>query len=179
MSSIPILIPQTKQQRTPVQHQSSNRWRLVARYVINLLPAIGFLFLTYNVITSAYHARQDRTTLVFVLLSYADLLLLFLCLEKFQSLEADNKPEKRQKLKVAIWVLATALNLAFAWRVARIMPGAVAVVIWAMSSFVAAAGFYCLLIYKDEYSNGVHPQDSEKARLRELSPEEKSSLPTV
>ncbi|XP_008806216.1 uncharacterized protein LOC103718967 [Phoenix dactylifera] len=166
-------LPEEQQQTISPQPPSSSRFRALITQLFNLLPAVGFLFLTVNVIAAAYHARQDPGTLVFVLWSYVNLLLLFLCLKKFESLEADSPPEKRERLKVAIWVLATALNLTFAWRVAGIMPLALAVVIWAMAALVAVAGFYGLFIYKDGNGNCIENSDFGKARLRELSPEEK------
>ncbi|XP_010932905.1 uncharacterized protein [Elaeis guineensis] len=148
---------------------SSSRFKPVITRLFDLLPAIGFLFLTVNVVTAAYHARHDPGTLVFVLWSYVNLLLLFWCLKKFENLRTDCPPpaEKRERLKVAIWVLSTALNLTFAWRVAGIMPLALAVVIWAMSGFLAVAGFYGLFIYKD--GNG----DLDEPEFQELSPDEK------
>ncbi|EHA8586589.1 hypothetical protein COCNU_scaffold000558G000010 [Cocos nucifera] len=160
-------LPGERQPQISLQLSSSSLFKAVITQLFDLLPTIGFLFLTVNVVTAGYHARQDPGTLVFLLWSYVNLLLLFWCLKKFENLGTDSPPEKRERLKVAIWLLATALNLTFASRVAGIMPLALAVVIWAMSGFVAVAGFYGLFVCND--GNG----DLDKASFPELPPDEK------
>lgn len=86
--------------------------------------------------------------LAFVISSYVELLLLFWCLDKFEELGLDSPPEKRERLKLAIWVLATALNLALAWRVSDVMPWALAMTAWSMAACIAVVGFYGFFIYK-------------------------------
>ncbi|EHA8587305.1 hypothetical protein COCNU_scaffold001842G000010 [Cocos nucifera] len=88
--------------------------------------------------------------LAFVISSYVNLLVLFWCLDRFEKLGPNNPPEKRGRLKVAIWVLTTALNLALAWRVSDVVSWALVVAAWSMAAFVAVVGFYVFFICKDQ-----------------------------
>lgn len=118
--------------------------------MFSFLPTLGFVFLTVSVASSINRSRHDPGMLAFVILSYVNLLLLYWCLDRLEMLGPNSPPERRKRLQVAIWVLATALNLALAWRVADVMPWALAVAAWSMAAFVAVAGFYGLFIYEDE-----------------------------
>lgn len=118
--------------------------------MFSFLPKLGFVFLTFSVVSSIYNSRGDPGMLAFVISSYVNLLLLFWCVDRFEKLGPNSPPEKRKRLKVAIWVLTTALNLALAWRVADVMPWALAVAAWSMAAFVAVVGFYVFFIHEDQ-----------------------------
>ncbi|CAL9138061.1 unnamed protein product [Musa acuminata var. zebrina] len=106
--------------------------------VFDWLPQVGFLFLTFNSLNSAYQSRYNPSELAFVVAAYADLLMLFFCLRRLEKMAPDDPPEHKKRTLAAVWILFTALNLAFAWRVAEILPPLLA---------VAMAGFYVLIIY--------------------------------
>uniref|UniRef100_A0A0E0PIB5 Uncharacterized protein n=1 Tax=Oryza rufipogon TaxID=4529 RepID=A0A0E0PIB5_ORYRU len=120
--------------------------------------AIAMLVATAVTAQAAYRARHAPWDLAFVLFSYADLGLLFLCLSMYERLpqpaaaadddgEAVRRP--RRWLKMAVWALSTALSAAFAWRVAAVMPApALKAAVWGMTSTVAVAGFYLLFAYR-------------------------------
>ncbi|XP_074586981.1 uncharacterized protein LOC141842898 isoform X1 [Curcuma longa] len=120
--------------------------------LFNLLPFFALVFLTVNAVESAYHSRHDPSALIFSAFIYSDLLLLFICLKMFDNLGPDSPPKRRGQLKVAIWVLAATLNVAFAWRVAAVMPLPLAVMLWLMSGVVTVGGFYGLFIHRDDAS---------------------------
>ncbi|WOL09158.1 hypothetical protein Cni_G17911 [Canna indica] len=123
----------------PVQQSGS-----ASGWLFNFLSALGLIFLTVNVTSVARRSLHRPGTLFFVVFSYLDLVLLFVCLSLFQRLGPEARPEKRRRLKAAIWLLATALNLGFAWRMALLLPWPVAVTVWVTSMCVAAGGFYGL-----------------------------------
>uniref|UniRef100_A0A0D9WDH1 Uncharacterized protein n=1 Tax=Leersia perrieri TaxID=77586 RepID=A0A0D9WDH1_9ORYZ len=109
---------------------------------------------------AAYRARGAPWDLAFVLFSYTALALLFLCLSLYERLPQPPPPEqgeeddttarrRRRRLKMAVWALSTALSVAFAWRVAAVMPSpALKAVIWGMTSTVSVAGFFVLFVYR-------------------------------
>ncbi|XP_020098013.1 uncharacterized protein LOC109716830 [Ananas comosus] len=109
---------------------------------------LGFIFLTYNSITAVYHSNGDRGMAVFVVVSYLDLLLLFWCLRQFER-AAPNSPQ-RERLKSAVWLLATLLTAMFSNRVAGLMPWPVAVLVWLMAAATILGGFYGFFLYRDD-----------------------------
>ncbi|WOL09161.1 hypothetical protein Cni_G17914 [Canna indica] len=117
--------------------------------VFKLLFFIACLFLAANAASSIYRSRDNPSALAFIAFVYLDLVALFVGLKKYEKLERDAPAERRQWLKAAVWALATALNLAFAWRVAEVMPPMLSVVVWAMAGSVAVGGFFGLFIYRD------------------------------
>ncbi|XP_042373370.1 uncharacterized protein LOC121967300 [Zingiber officinale] len=118
--------------------------------LFNLLPFFTFIFLTVNAVESAYHSRHDPSALVFSAFIYSDLLLLFACLKMFDNLGPDSPPKRKGQLKLAVWVLAAGLNVAFAWRVAAVMPLPLSVMLWLMSGVVTVGGFFGLFIYRED-----------------------------
>ncbi|WOL09159.1 hypothetical protein Cni_G17912 [Canna indica] len=117
--------------------------------IANSLPLTGFLFLAISAASSAYRSRDDPSALLFVAFAYTDVVALFLCMNRFEKLGEDAPAERREWLKAAVWLLATVLSLAFAWRVAQVMPPLLAAVVWGMTGSVAVGGFYGLFIYSD------------------------------
>ncbi|KAJ8480240.1 hypothetical protein OPV22_023967 [Ensete ventricosum] len=115
-----------------------------ARESSDILVAFSFLFLTAD---AACRSLNDPAMVGLVVFSCVDVVCLFCCLARFEKLGPDTPPAKRTKLKAGIWVLPTALSLAFGWRVAEMMPWALAAVVWGMSLSVALGGFYGLFLY--------------------------------
>lgn len=104
------------------------------------LTVAGFGFLTFNSGMAVYRSQGDRGAVAFVAFSYLDLLALFYCLRRYESAEPGSG--LRDRLKVAVWLLTTALTILFSYKVAALMPLAVAVVVWLMAFATVAGGFY-------------------------------------
>ncbi|CAD5177305.1 unnamed protein product [Musa acuminata subsp. malaccensis] len=126
--------------------------RPAARYnwLHDLPYVLGLLLLGISVAVSAYGSRSDPSSLAFMLFSWVDLLCLVLCLRRFERLAPDGPPEEKARLKQAVWLLSTALVVAFGWRVSELMPTALAVLIWISAGCVAVGGFYGLVLYKEQ-----------------------------
>ncbi|KAJ8477247.1 hypothetical protein OPV22_020974 [Ensete ventricosum] len=123
-----------------------------ARYnwLHDLPYVLGLLLLGSSVAVSAYGWRSDPSTLAFMLFSWLDLLSLVLCLRRFERLAPDGPLEEKTRLKEAVWLLSTALVVAFSWRVSEMMPWALAGLIWISAGCVAVGGFYGLFLYKEQ-----------------------------
>ncbi|CAN6172493.1 unnamed protein product [Urochloa humidicola] len=103
----------------------------------------GFGFLTLNSALAIYRAKGDPASILFVAGSYLTLLLLFRCLREYERARPGS-PE-RERARRGVWPLPTVLTLAFAWKVAAVMPSAVAVaVVWALAVATTTGGFYAL-----------------------------------
>lgn len=114
-------------------------------------PAIlALLFLSVNVAIGVYRSRGDLSTMGFLFFSYFDLLLLFFCLRRFERLTADARPEERTRLKATVWLLSTALIVAFSCRVSVVIPWALAALVWVMAGSVTVGGFYALILYEEK-----------------------------
>ncbi|CAL5045907.1 unnamed protein product [Urochloa decumbens] len=93
------------------------------------LTKIGFAVLASN-------SRGDAASVAFVLAADAALVLLFLCLRKFELTRGGGR-----NIKAAVWALTTLLTAMFAWKVASSpMPPAVAGVVWVMAVERARGG---------------------------------------
>lgn len=112
------------------------------------LTILGFLFLTFNSGMAIYQSQGERWAVAFVVFSYLDLLLLFFSLRWYESVEPGSLT--RDRLKVVIWVLTTALTLLFTTKVAAVMPTAVAVVVWLMAFSTIGGGFYAFFCYSEK-----------------------------
>ncbi|KAJ4806934.1 hypothetical protein LUZ62_019500 [Rhynchospora pubera] len=117
------------------------------------LSLLGFAFLAFNSGMAVYRSRDDIWSVLFVVSSFLDLLLLFYCLKKFERTPRDSPT--RGHLKIAVWSLSTFLTLMFSYRVAALMPLAVAIIVWVMSLGTIGAGFYLFFIYKEEVPEKV------------------------
>jgi len=103
------------------------------------LTALSFAFLTFNSGLAIFHSGADAWSVAFVAASYVDLVLLFVCLRCF---EATDRSPTRSKLKACVWVLTTLLAIMFSYKVAAVMPLAVAVIVWAMAATAVVGGYY-------------------------------------
>jgi FlaA1/EpsC-like NDP-sugar epimerase len=126
------------------------------------ITIIGFGFLSFNCCMAVYRSRDDFSSVLFVVSCFLDLILLFYCLQKFEKTPRDSPT--RDHLKKAVWSLSTFLTLMFSYRVAALMPLAVAIIVWVMSLSTIGAGFYLFFIYREEIAEKV-PSD-EKSSLK-------------
>ncbi|CAN6215134.1 unnamed protein product [Urochloa humidicola] len=108
----------------------------------SLLTKLGVGALTCNSFLAAYRSRGDPSSVAFVLIAYAALLLLLHSLRKFERApQAD-----RGRIKAEVWGLSTLLTVMFASRVAPLMPPPVGVVVWAMAAATAGGGFWAFFV---------------------------------
>ncbi|XP_062178537.1 uncharacterized protein LOC133883277 [Phragmites australis] len=106
------------------------------------LAKVSLCALTFNTAVAAYRSRGDPSSVAFVALAYAALLLLFHFLRKFERVP----PADRGKVKAAVWALSTLLTAMFASRVAPLMPPLVGVAVWAMAAVTAGGGYWALFV---------------------------------
>ncbi|XP_006655786.2 uncharacterized protein LOC102702945 [Oryza brachyantha] len=106
--------------------------------------SLGVLTLNSGLAVYRSGARGDAASVVFVLASYAALLLLFSCLAAFD--RASPGSAARGRLKRAVWALSTLLTAMFAWKVAALMPAPVAAVVWALAVATSLGGFLAIFV---------------------------------
>ena len=112
------------------------------------LTLTGFVFLTFNSGMAIYRSEGEIASVAFVVFSYLDLVALFYCLRQFEKAHPDSP--RRGHLKVAVWILTTALTVVFSYKVAAIMPVAVKVLVWAMASATILGGFYAFFLHQEK-----------------------------
>ncbi|KAJ3709053.1 hypothetical protein LUZ61_012758 [Rhynchospora tenuis] len=115
----------------------------------NWLSKFGLIVLTVNSVLAVYRSIGDKGSISFILFSYIDLLLLFWCLHLSEHTSATNATD-RDRIKAAVWFLATILTVMFSWKVAAIMPPHVAVFVWLLASGTSVGGFYAIFLHKEE-----------------------------
>lgn len=115
---------------------------------ISWLTVLGFLFLTFNSGMAVYRSNGDTGSIIFVVVSYVDLVALFGFLRYYERL--DRHSPKREKVKAAVWSLSTLLTVMFSYKVAEIMPLAVKVVVWAMATATSCGGFYAFFVHEEK-----------------------------
>ncbi|KAJ3701399.1 hypothetical protein LUZ61_005104 [Rhynchospora tenuis] len=159
--------------KIPFQEQKCFRMQRLCEY-FKFFHMIAFLFLTYNAVLAIYRSRENPWDLAFLISCYAELILLFWCLKKFENLGADAPVEHRHWLKVVVWILTTLLTVTFAWRVSQIMPLCLKFVVWGMSGSVIASGFYAFFIFNGDVkgANDYYKLGDEKNVYDRLNPEE-------
>jgi hypothetical protein len=109
------------------------------------LPAAGFAYLTLSSGMALHRSWPDRGAAAFVVFAYVDLVLLFVCLRRYE--RADPGSRLREWLKLAVWLLTAALTLLFSSKVAAVMPAAAAALVWVMGVATVTGGFvafFCL-----------------------------------
>ncbi|KAF0910770.1 hypothetical protein E2562_004748 [Oryza meyeriana var. granulata] len=109
------------------------------------ISTAGFGILTVNSGLAIYRSRGDAGAVVFVLGSYAALLLLFHCLSAFE--RAPPGSAARERLKRTVWALSTFVTAMFAWKVAALMPPPVAAVVWGLAVATSIGGFLAFFVY--------------------------------
>lgn len=95
---------------------------------------------------SAWLARGDPWDLAFIAGAGAVLATLFWCLRQAERLTPGSPAVERWRLQAAVWFLSTVLSCAFAYRVSLVMPPALVVLIWSMTSLIVLAGFVMLVL---------------------------------
>ncbi|CAL5045898.1 unnamed protein product [Urochloa decumbens] len=111
----------------------------------NWITTAGFSFLTLNSGLAIYRAKGDLAPILFVAGSYLTLLLLFRCLRDYE--RAPPGSPERERARRAVWPLTTVLTLGFAWKVAAVMPYAVAAtVVWGLAIATTVGGFFALFV---------------------------------
>ncbi|CAD6340331.1 unnamed protein product [Miscanthus lutarioriparius] len=110
-----------------------------------LIAGAGLGVLTVNSGLAIYRARGDVASALFVAASYLLLLLLFACLRAYER-AAPGSPA-RERARRAAWPVTALLTLAFAWKVAAVMPSHVAAgVVWGLAVATTAGGFFALFL---------------------------------
>lgn len=105
----------------------------------------GFGFLTLNSGLAIYRSKGDLASILFVSTSYFTLLLLFRCLRDYE--RAPPGSPARDRARRDVWPLTSLLTLAFAWKVAGVMPSAVAAaVVWGLAVATTAGGFFAIFV---------------------------------
>jgi hypothetical protein len=112
------------------------------------LTALGFMFLTFNSGMAIYRSNGDTGSILFVGVSYLDLVALFACLRIYEGL--DQHSPRRGGVKAAVWALTTLLTVMFSYKVAEIMPLVVKIVVWAMATATTCGGFYAFFIHEEK-----------------------------
>ncbi|GJN35864.1 hypothetical protein PR202_gb24677 [Eleusine coracana subsp. coracana] len=135
------------------QEQASHLGALVV--LGHLTRALAFAAVTYSFAVTAWQARHDQGDAAFVVVAYAALIALLL-LRRAEQLTPASPAGERRRLQAAVWALSTVLSCAFAYRVSLLMPAALVVLVWCMTSFVVLFGFYLLVVlckYQQHQSN--------------------------
>ncbi|WVZ82550.1 hypothetical protein U9M48_029804 [Paspalum notatum var. saurae] len=105
----------------------------------------GLGALTVNSGLAVYRARSKPASVFFVAASYVLLLLLFACLHAYE--RAAPGSAFRERARRAVWPLTTLLTAAFAWKVAAVMPSAVAgAVVWGFAVATIVGGFFAIFV---------------------------------
>ncbi|GJN00923.1 hypothetical protein PR202_ga18150 [Eleusine coracana subsp. coracana] len=108
------------------------------------VTSLGFLLLTANSIVAVRKSRGDTAATVFILASYACLVLLYYCLRRFET--AASGSVARGHARIDVWILTTLLTTMFSWRVAALLPWLVAAGVWFMAASTVLGGYYALFL---------------------------------
>lgn len=119
------------------------------------MMVLGLAFLTSNYSGTAIHRSDDSlAALGFVVFSYMDLVLLFLCLRRFE--KALPGSPTRERLKVTIWVLTALLICVYSYKIAAIMTQTVRTLVWAIAAITELGGFYAFFLHREETNGAYH-----------------------
>ncbi|CAN6215114.1 unnamed protein product [Urochloa humidicola] len=97
---------------------------------------IGFAVLACNSALAIRNSWGDAASVTFVLAADVTLVMLFLCLARYERTGGDRNT------KAAVWTLTTLLTAMFASRVAPVIGA----VVWAMAVVTAAVGFWAFFL---------------------------------
>ncbi|XP_040381507.1 uncharacterized protein LOC121054804 [Oryza brachyantha] len=92
-------------------------------------------------------AGEPAALLLAAAAPYALLFTLLACLRAFGRAAGAGDAAAQGRLRLAVWLLSSALTVMFAARVAPVMPGAAAVLVWGMSAATVCGGFYMLDLF--------------------------------
>ena len=111
-----------------------------------MATALGFLLLTANSILAIHRSWGDAAATIFVIASYASLVLLFYFLRLFET-APPGSPAARGRAKIGVWLTTTSLTAMFSWRVAVLVPWpVVGAGVCFMGACTVAGGFYALFL---------------------------------
>ncbi|CAN6243587.1 unnamed protein product [Urochloa humidicola] len=111
------------------------------------LPAAGFAYLTFSSVMALHRSWPDPGAASFIVFAYVDIVLLFCCLRQYERAEPGSA--LREWLKRVVWLLTSALTLAFSYKVAAVMPAAAAAaLVWVMGLATVLAGFFAFFCLK-------------------------------
>jgi hypothetical protein len=109
-----------------------------------MATALGFIVLTANSITAIHKSWGDAAATIFVIASYAILVLLFCFLRLFET--SPPGTPARDRAKIGVWLTTTLLTAMFSWRVAVLVPWPVGAGVCFMGGCTVAGGFYALFL---------------------------------
>nr|DAD34790.1 TPA_asm: hypothetical protein HUJ06_005430 [Nelumbo nucifera] len=123
----------------------------------NLLPFLSLAFLTFNSVIAVCRAynHRDFSMIGFVLFLYFGFMSLLACLKAFDRLPLHEESPKKSCLKVAIWVLSTALNVGLAIHFAPLLFPVAFFIILVLAMASSATSFYFFFIYRDRRTNAT------------------------
>ncbi|XXG60299.1 hypothetical protein AAC387_Pa04g2240 [Persea americana] len=144
-------------------NQNAQALYLVSRarklnYEFNFVFTISSVFLAFHTVCAIVRMREDILDVTFAISFFVFLMIFLRCLSIFDKLPKESK--KKEMLKVPIWVLATALNLMFAYQVSMIIQSSMALgwLVWGMAGTSALITFYfllCTVIKRPSHGNGI------------------------
>uniref|UniRef100_A0A0E0JEZ3 Uncharacterized protein n=1 Tax=Oryza punctata TaxID=4537 RepID=A0A0E0JEZ3_ORYPU len=164
-------------QQQQAQAQDDGDGDALRRTARQLLLCIAGFLVAGHVAACTYRAAGDPRDLAFVAAAYTMLGLLLYCVGRFEALAAADGTSPaaaaaaavaRERLKLPVWALSTALTVLFSSRVAPMMPPPLNALVVAMSVVVTVSGF-CLLFL----SNAGEDDDDEEEEAANSDQDEK------
>lgn len=99
----------------------------------------------YSSITAIYQSKGDPATIAFVVGSLSILGGLYWCMREFEKAVAQKAAIKRERLKLAIWLLAMALNTLFSYRVTSVIDSTImSAIVWGIAAVTTVVGCYLM-----------------------------------
>ncbi|KAK1257029.1 hypothetical protein QJS04_geneDACA020569 [Acorus gramineus] len=114
-----------------------------------LLPFISGLFLTFNSAVALYRNWNNLSSLNFIVTAYGSFMSLMWCINALEKVPKEDS-QKKWRYRVAIWVLASILNLTFSFRISVVMPLIMSVSVWTLSVLSIIGTFYVFFVIADE-----------------------------
>ncbi|GJM94794.1 hypothetical protein PR202_ga11473 [Eleusine coracana subsp. coracana] len=141
-----IVVPAADRIDSQESQSEKLRQQALHNVVLACQRAAALALVTYIFAATAWRARREPWDLEFIVFAYTALAGLLLCLRRAEQLTPASPAGERRRLQAAVWALSTALSCAFAYRVSLVMPAALVVLVWCMTSFVVLFGFYLLVV---------------------------------
>ncbi|KAJ1255909.1 hypothetical protein BS78_K138300 [Paspalum vaginatum] len=108
-------------------------------------PTAGLAYLTFSSGMALHRSWPDPGAVAFIVFAYVDLAALIYCLRRYERAEPGSTT--RDRLKAVVWTLTAALTLLFSYKVAALMPPAVAALVWIMGMATVAGGFVAFFCF--------------------------------
>ncbi|KAK1259102.1 hypothetical protein QJS04_geneDACA021942 [Acorus gramineus] len=113
------------------------------------LPFISVSFLTFNSGVAVYRNRDNPSSLNFIITAYVSFISLMWCIHASEKVPKEDS-QRKWRYRVAIWVLASIINLTFSNRISAVMPLFMSVFVWALSVLCIIGTFYIFFVMADE-----------------------------